>query len=52
MLLGERASAAKIAAELATHDGLLAHGLVRGASVAYVGETSADGAVAARQIGG
>lgn len=52
VLLGERASAAKIAAELATLDGVLAHGLVLGASVAYVGETSADGAVAARQIGG
>ena len=51
VLLGEKASASRIAAELAVLDGVVAHGLVLGADVAYVGETRADGTVAARKIG-
>lgn len=50
VLFGKKASASKIAAELFSVDGVAAHGLVLGADVAYVGETRADGTVAAREI--
>jgi ribose 5-phosphate isomerase A len=50
VLFGKKASASKIAAELLSVDGVAAHGLVLGADVAYVGETRADGTVAAREI--
>lgn len=50
VLFGKKASASKIAAELSSVDGVAAHGLVLGADVAYVGETRADGSVAAREI--
>lgn len=50
VLFGKKASASKIAAELSSVDGVAAHGIVLGADVAYVGETRADGSVAAREI--
>ena len=52
VLFGEPASASRVAAELASLDGVAAHGIVLGADAAYVGETAADGVVTAREIGG
>jgi len=50
VLFGEPASASRVAAELASLDGVAAHGIVLGADAAYVGETAADGVVTARKI--
>ena len=50
VLFGETASASRVAAELASLDGVAAHGIVLGADAAYIGETAADGVVTARKI--
>ena len=50
VLFGEKASPARLATEIESCDGVLAHGIITDANLAYVSETSAEGNDTVRKI--